>query len=450
MSITPFKNKNKNRKYFYLYLVYIMAATTQKLNYANVPPRATSSRALRNEVIPSNNTTFNMNDTIIFDLPSNLNNTFWDAQSSYVSLNFTNNDASNCWFEGGGFPACIRRIVIELGGQTLFSCDNWNSLYMAMFDLDTAAQFRDNAGSVLFGSANSVKGLGIAAGSSYKVCFPLVLTPLMCNKYWPLISRERMRIRLELDTAARGLIVEDGGAVDTDFTINDVKLVQYNLELGSDVMAQVAAASGGSFKLACPSYQHHQSSIAAGASSLTATLGFSMSSLNRIIVCQQLQNVVNTASYVGNRSYADLERFSVSVGGVKYPQIDMKENGSGSETLAEALVSQRALTSWGHQSSVDLGGDTGGGFVADEPTGALGADADTGHYLIDLDLESQRVAGGESGMGLVAGVNTIGQVVTATFNYQAPITAAHVVNVYGEHTILCMLDLNSLTWSIAV
>ena len=424
-----------------------MAATTQKLNYANVPPRATSSRALRNEVVPSNGSEFQFNNTIIFDLPSNLNNTFWDAQSSYVSLVVNNTDDTyDVNFEGGGFPACIKRIVIELGGQTLFSCDNWNSLYMAMFDLDTAEQFRINAGDVLFGASNDAKGALIGEGESLKVCFPLVLTPFMANKYFPLIGRDRIRIRLELDTAHRSLICENAAVLDSDITITDVKLVQYNLELGSDVMAQVAAASGGSFKIACPSYQHHQSTIAAGASSLSATLGFSMSSLNRVIVLQQLQTVAATAAYIGNRSHAGLERFSVSVGGIKYPQIDLKEDGSGSETLAEALISQRALTSWGHQSSVNLGA----GFNANEPTGGAGATASTGHYLVDLDLESQRVAGGESGMGLVAGVNTIGQVVQAQLNYDNGVTAAHSLNIYAEHTLLCMLDLNSLTWSIAV
>ena len=427
-----------------------MAATTQKLNYANVPPRATSSRALRNEVIPSNGTEFNMNNTLIFDLPSNLNNTFWDAQSSYVSFTITNNNATHAVnFEGGGAPSIVRRVVAEIGGQTIFSCDSWNSLYMMMFDLDTAAQFRNNAGKVLFGADNAAKGAQLAAnGGSLKVCFPLVLTPFMANKYWPLIGRDRIRIRLELDTAARSLICANVAVTDANIVISDVKMVQYNLELGSDVMAQVAAASGGSFKIACPSYQHHQSSLGAGASSLAATCGFSMSSLNRILVAQQLQTPVATAAYIGNRSYADLERFSVSIGGVKYPQIDMKEDGSGSETLAEALISQRALTSWGHQSSLHSIGTAG--FTGDEPTGAGGADNDTGHYLIDLDLESQRVAGGESGMGLVAGINTIGSVVTVQFNYSAGVTAAHVVNIYAEHTILCMLDLNSLTWSVAV
>ena len=69
-----------------------MSATTAKLNYANVPPRATSSRSIRNEVVPSNGSTFNCGNTIIFDLPSNVPNTFFDTNSSYVSMLVTNSD----------------------------------------------------------------------------------------------------------------------------------------------------------------------------------------------------------------------------------------------------------------------------------------------------------------------------------------------------------------------
>jgi hypothetical protein len=76
--------------------------------------------------------------------------------------------------------------------------------------------------------------------------------------------------------------------------------------------------------------------------------------------------------------------------------------------------------------------------------------ATTGSYLIDLDLESQRVAGGEGSLGLVAGVNCVGQVVQATFEYAAAPSNAHVLNIFGEHTIMASLDLNTLTWSIAV
>jgi len=427
-----------------------MAATTQKLNYSSIPPRATSSRAIRNEVVPSNGQSFNMNQTIIFDVPANLNNTFCDFQSSYVKLKFTNNDAVDLNFENGGFPACIRRIVLELGGQTLFSCDSWNVLYEMMLTLDTANQFRGNAGKRLFGAGTGL-GTSVAAGTSRTVCFPLVLTPLVgATKYFPLFGRDRLRIRLELDTAARSLIAGDAGIVDNDITIDECSLIMYNLELGSDVMSQVAAASGGSFKMTMPSYQHHQSSLGTTESTLVSTLGFSMSSLNRILVAQQISGTAAAESRIANRNRIFLKRFFVTIGGIKYPQKDLQslgtagDLGAGAEILAEALISERSLCSWAHDSSVE----TGAGWSSNETLGT--AANNTGTFLVDLDLESQRVQGGEGSLGLVAGVNCVGQQVQATFEYGANRTYDHVINVFGEHTMMCSLDLNTLTWSIAV
>ncbi len=380
-----------------------------------------------------------MNNTIIFDLPSNVSNTFWDAQSSYVRLNFTNNDGAAVNFEGGGFPTCIRRIEMLLGGQTLCSIDSYNVLYQMIFDLDTAGQFRNNAGARLFGAANSAVGEQVAAAGVRTVCFPLALCPIIqSSKYWPLFGREPLRIRIELDTSARGLI---GAATDAEITIDEVALVMYQLELGSDVMSQVASNSGGMMRIAMPSYQHHQATLAAGASSVATTLGFSMSSLNRVLVAQRLQAVTAANITIGNRSQCNLTQANVKIGGVQYPQIAIKDrNDDGAETLAEALVSQRALLTWGHDSSVELGAK----FNANEPSGA--DNANTGHYLIDLDLESQRVDAGS----LVAGVNCIGQVVQFESTYDAGVTAAHVLDIFGEFTLMAMLDLNSLTWSIAV
>jgi len=428
-----------------------MSASTQRLNYSQVPPRASSSRAIRNEIVPTNSGgSYTMNSQIIFDLPANLNNTFCDFQSSYIKATVNNGDGADIKFHGGGFPSCIKQIVLELGGQTLFSCDNWNVLYEMMLSLDTSASFRNNAGERLFGAGGDFDGATITHtnNTSRQVCFPLVLTPLMCNRYWPLISRDRLRVRIILDTSARGLL---GAATDAEVTITDVALVTYNLELGSDVMSMVAANSGGSFKIAMPSYQHHQASLSSSATSLVATLGFSMSSLNRILVAQQLQAVTAANNTIGNRSRLYLNRFFVTIGGVKYPMRDVQDlgvataiTGAGAEPFAEALISQRALCAWAHDSSIQADG----GFAILE--GAGNNSGATGSFLIDLDLESQRVAGGESSVGLVAGVNCIGQVVQLTMEYSQSATADHVVNVFAEHTVLASLDLNSLTWQIAV
>ena len=425
-----------------------MAATTQKLNYSEVSPRASSSRAVRTETVPTNGSSFNMGQEIIIDVPANLNNTFCDFQSSYIKASFQNNDGADVKFSAGGFPTCIKQIVLELGGQTLFSCDNWNTLYEMMISLDTSESFRKNSGERLFGAGDDFNGATVAAGTARQVCFPLVLTPLMANRYFPLIGRDRLRIRLILDTSARALL---GAATDAEISVTSVALVTYNLELGSDVMAQVAANSDGAFKMLMPSYQHHQSSLSTSETSKVMTLGFSMSSLNRVLVAQTRQAATAANAHIGNRARNRLNRYFLTIGGVKYPMRDIRDVGAasvavgaGSEPLAEALISQRALCAWSHDSSIAADG----GF--DILDGAGNTSAATGSYLIEIDLESQRVAGGEGSLGLVAGINTIGMVCQMNMEYDAVPANAMVIDVFAEHTVMVSLDLQSLTYSIAV
>ena len=426
-----------------------MSATTQKLNYSEVSPQASSSRAVRTETVPTNGSSFNMNQEIILDLPSNLNNTFCDFQSSYIKATVTNNDDAAFNFSAGGFPSCIKQIILELGGQTLFSCDNWNTLYEMMLSLDTSESFRKNAGARLFGAGESFEGASVALnGGTRQICFPLVLTPLMANRYFPLIGRDRLRIRLVLDTSARSLL---GAATDAQVAISNISLVTYNLELGSDVMSSVVANSDGSFKMLMPSFQHHQSSLSTSETSKVMTLGFSMSSLNRVLVAQTKQAAVAAAAHIGNRSRNRLSRYFLTIGGVKYPMRDIRDVGvaavtvgGGAEPLAEALISQRALCSWSHDSSIEA--DAGFDLL----NGAGTNSATTGSYLIEIDLESQRVSGGDGSLGLVAGLNCIGQVVQLTMEYEAVPAAAMVIDVFAEHTVMVALDLQTLTFSIAV
>lgn len=418
-----------------------MSATTKKLDFADVPPRASSSRSLRTEVVPSNGQSFTMGQTIILDIPSNVSNTFWDAQSSYVRLNFKNADADPINFESGGFPAAIRRIELLQGGTTMCSIENYGVLYQMMIDLDTSGQFRANAGEVLFGAGSTGLGKSVASNATRQVCFPLALTPIFqAAKYWPLFGLEPLRLRIEVNSAKAGLIAADDDMTDASGQISEVALVMYQLQLGQDVMNQVIANSGGMMRIAMPCFQHHQASLAQNATSLATTLGFSMSSLNRVLVATRKSAVTGNASTIGNRSRLGLSEANLKIGGVQYPQIKIKDRtGDGSEVLAEALVSQRALLSYSHDSTINIGA----GFADNDPAGSN--DDTIGHFLVEIDLESQRVDAGS----LVAGVNCTGQVVQFEANY-TNVASPQVVDIFGEYTIMAQLDLNTLTWQIAV
>ena len=420
--------------------MYKMSATSKKFHY-EVPARASSSRAIRNVVLPSNGSSFPASSTIVLDVGSGQNNTYLDWTSSYLKLKLTNSDGGANSINGSGWLSAVKKITIELGSQVVYSCDNYGALYSAMMTLDASKQFKENAGATLFGSGADFAGASIATTASRTVCVPLLLTPFVgANKYFPMFSREGLRVRIELNSAAAGYITATTGVTDAQMVVSDVEFVTYSIEVGAEVQAQIMAASGGAIRLACPSYQSFQTSMTTSTSTITANLGFSVSSLNRLLIIQQQSAVTDTDNTIDARQKNDLTEFFVQIGNQKYPQRNIKVDAEGSEALAEALVSERALTTFGHQSSIN---DVGGWNLDD---GAGAAKATSGSFVCEIDLESQFSATG----GLVSGVNTIGSNIALTMNYSAAITTAQTLTVYAEHSILVSLDLATNTFSIAV
>ena len=420
--------------------MYKMSATSKKFHY-EVPARASSSRAIRNVVLPSNGSSFPASSTIVLDVGSGQNNTYLDWTSSYLKLKLTNSDGTANSINGSGWLSAVKKITIELGSQVVYSCDNYGALYSAMMTLDASKQFKENAGATLFGSGADFAGASIATTASRTVCVPLLLTPFVgANKYFPMFSREGLRVRIELNSAASGYIAANTGVADSEMVVSDVEFVTYSIEVGAEVQAQIMAASGGAIRLACPSYQSFQTSMTTSTSTITANLGFSVSSLNRLLIIQQQSAVTDTDNTIDARQKNDLSEFFVQIGNQKYPQRNIKIDAEGSEALAEALVSERALTTFGHQSSIN----EIGGWNKDDGSGA--DKANTGSFVCEIDLESQFSATG----GLVSGVNTIGSNIALTMNYSAVISTAQTLTVYAEHSILVSLDLATNTFSIAV
>ena len=417
-----------------------MSATSKKFHY-EVPARASSSRAIRNVVLPSNGSSFPASSTIVLDIGSGQNNTYLDWTSSYLKLKLSNSDGTANSISGSGWLSAVKKITIELGSQVVYSCDNYGAFYSAMMTLDASKQFKENAGATLFGSGGDFAGASIASTASRTVCVPLLLTPFVgANKYFPMFSREGLRVRIELNSAAAGYITATTGVTDAQMVVSDVEFVTYSIEVGAEVQAQIMAASGGAIRLACPSYQSFQTSMTTSTSTITANLGFSVSSLNRLLIIQQQSAVTDTDNTIDARQKNDLSEFFVQIGNQKYPQRNIKIDAEGSEALAEALVSERALTTFGHQSSIN----EIGGWNKDDGSGA--DKANTGSFVCEIDLESQFSATG----GLVSGVNTIGSNIALTMNYSAVISTAQTLTVYAEHSILVSLDLATNTFSIAV
>jgi hypothetical protein len=388
-------------------------------------------------VIPSSNgTTFNCGNTINIDFAGNNPSTYFDFQSSYLQFTITNNDGAAIKLEGGvGGYGLIRKIEALVSGQTLFSIDNYNVLLGYFMDSEVSDIFRDTTGQIQFGT-NSLKftGTTIAAGASKKVCLPLCLTPLFqSSKLIPQFSRDQIRLKITLDNAATATI---GAATDAEIQISEVQMVMYNVELSDEAQSMVMASNNGMFEIVVDDFRHSQLTLDTGVSSLNGVVGFSFSSLNRVIILHRPQGTSNNANTVsiGNRGTADLTEISITINGQQFPQRLIKEGGAaphGSEVLSESLIADRSNGIFAHLSSLDLAN-----FTISNPAGA--ADATCGTYGVVIDTESLRTNDSDK---LYSGLNTRGQVIAIQATYDTT-PGAFVVDCYAQYTLSLLLDLS--------
>ena len=109
----------------------------------NLKPTSCRGRAYRGSVPPTNKSTFNPSDTMIFYIPGGRRNTFLDGTQNYLKLTIKNSDtANNLSFDHNG--SCdINRIDIFHGSSLLEIIQAYNVLmnYLYDFNLDLAAGY---------------------------------------------------------------------------------------------------------------------------------------------------------------------------------------------------------------------------------------------------------------------------------------------------------------------
>lgn len=430
-------------------------ATSNMLNYADTKMKASSSKSYRVKIPSSNGTSFNMNQTIDIDLPSNVRNTYLDFASSYLSFNLTNAFANNVKIPGQGAYALIKKLECVVGSQTLFSIDNYNQLIDMLLDQDSSKEYKDGTGRVLFGS-NSLKttGFDIATNEVKSIALPLVGNILYnSEKYIPLHSAEKIRLKLTLDTTALGFIGVTNAAADSDITLSDVNFVCYFVEVDEEVQQMIDAQTGGVYTIVGDNYAHASNSFADNASQVTVNTGFSYGSLNRVLLAFN-----PTASRVALRnsfcrSQARLLEAAVLVNGQKVPSRPVKDittsAGSlgGAEPFAELLIADKALHSFSHASSFD--GPGADAFTLTTVADAGDGNDTTGTFLVSIDTERVR---GDSNR-IYSGINTIGSTVQVQAEMTAAANSASNADVFANYTTKFTLDASpegSRVWTVQV
>jgi len=450
-------------------------AMSETLNYANVKRRAVASRSYRVRLSPSNGQSYISGNTVNFTMPSNLAGTYCDWSKCYLKYKVKSDIAGN--LDRGGCTSLINRVQVFTSGSSLMDLSNWGVLMNILMDMDSNSIYKANTGKTLMGtSGGSQKGEALVAGVERTFCMPFVLHTLALSqpaRLQPLFSSSSVEFRLTLEDGKVALKTATAGQTPT-LTYSEVELICHFVELSAGANAIVDQMCGGQYNMLCSSYQNVGTTMADGDRAVTANLGISVSSLERVIVCHRPTTSISASNAysIGNRSKNFLSEFSIYINGESFPSTSIKIGDKGAEALAEFLLSDHSLVNFDKQSSFNLAiaGTTASTktngldgqsikTASAEPylfegAGALGTEDGTtdasgsniGTFIAGIEMES---FAGKSDK-LYSGISTIASSVSYRGVYDAG-TLACQIDFFAQYSVLLSLNTRGTNvWAISV
>ena len=446
-------------------------AMSESLNFPSMKRRAVASRSYRVKVSPSNGQNFTAGQTVNIDLPSNLAGTYVNWNQCYLKMKVeaTGNPYTLDRCGAAGF---IQRVQCMTAGAQIFDLPNWNVLMTILMDGDSSPAYKAGVGNVLIGTNGGFQGgEELADGVARTFCIPFVLHPFGMStphRLQPLFSSSPVQFKITLESIVNAL--QTAGTPPTALAFTEVELVCVFTELSPGAQAQVDQMSGGVYNVLAASYQNVGTTMGAD-SAVTANLGLSVSSLERIIVCHRPTGTINDVDFysLGNRAKNGLQQYSIFINGEQYPARPVIVENNCAEALAEYLLSDHSLVNFDKQSSFNVAvaqnvSFTSNGldglsavvgvaqpYIIDEPAGAnigaVGTASDIGSFITAVELETG-LSDGRS-QRLYSGVSTI----SSTVNYRGTYSgaAACQIDFFAQFTVLLSLNTRGTNvWSVSV
>ena len=445
-------------------------AMSESLNYPQQKRRAVASRSYRVKISPSNGQNFTAGQTVNIDLPSNLAGTYVNWNQCYLKMKTTLTGAAR--LDRCGAAGFINRVQCMTAGAQIFDLPNWNVLMTILMDGDSSPAYKAGVGNVLMGTNGGFQGgESLADGVARTFCIPFVLHPFGMStphRLQPLFSSSPVQFKITLESIENAL--QTAGTPPTVLTFTEVELVCVFTELSPGAQAQVDQMSGGVYNVLASSYQNVGTTMGAD-SAVTANLGLSVSSLERIIVCHRPTGTINDVDFysLGNRAKNGLQQYSIFINGEQYPARPVIVENNCAEALAEYLLSDHSLVNFDKQSSFNIAvaqnvSFTSNGldglsaivgvaqpYTEDTPAGAnigaVGTDSDIGSFITAVELETG-LSDGRS-QRLYSGVSTI----SSTVNYRGTYSgaAACQLDFFAQFTILLSLNTRGTNvWAVSV
>lgn len=455
-------------------------AFAESLAYPQVKRRAVASRSYRTKISSSNSTTFSPGATINIDLPSNLASTYLNWNQCY--LKFKAVSTVEYTLDKCGAAGFLSRVQCQTSGAQIFDLPNYNVLMTCLMDTDTGNSYKGNNGNILMGTrGDGPKGDLVAAAEVRTFCVPFVLHPFAMStphRLTPLFSLAPIQFRITLENTPTAVF--SGGNPVIEFS--EVELVTVFTELSQSAQMKVDEMTGGVYNILASSYQNIGSTFATSgqaATTFTSTLGLSVSSLERIILCQRPTATTSAqgAFSLGNRQKNFLESYQFFVSGEAYPARPVLVENKGAEAYAEFLLSDHSLVNFDKSSSVQTavylnvqnlsttflpvgymdGSLAGRTTVLGDPyslntaagtsAGAHNVASNIGSFITAVEMDF--LSDGKSEK-LYGGISTIGSTVTYRGVY-GPNNQNCQLDFFAQFTVLLSLNMRGTgVWSISV
>jgi len=447
---------------------------SESLAYPQMKRRSVGARSFRMKLPPSNSTQFDPGQTIQFDLPSNRPGQYIDFSSLYIKIKLDNDATAALTLDRAAGFSLFKRLTLSTSGAQICDINNWNVLATAMLDTDASSEWKSGYGAAMLGTeGDALRGVEVAAGTSRVFCVPLVLNPLFNttpHRLLPLCSLSSIQIRLTLDSVASAF--QSAGAPGVKYS--DVECVAMITELSPDAQRAVDASTGGKYNILANSFANSIAQLPLNATQLTQNLGFSYSSMERIIAIHRPDDTIAAqgAFSLGNRTTSGLQQYAYMINSELYPSRYVIVDAAAAESTAEMLIADHALVDFnkgaGFQNGVvagSLAGTSVGALSGIDPAvaksdcytlkdglatsaGAAGAASNVGTFVIGTDFENGLSVNRSA--TIYSGVSTIASNVQWVGTYSNAHKLAQV-DFFAQFTVLLSLDMRgSGVYSISV
>jgi hypothetical protein len=456
-------------------------AMSESLNYRQMKQRAVAARSFRVKIPSSNSTTFKSGQSILINLPGNLHAQYYNFNNVYLKMKVKNNNNTAINLDRSGGFSFVKRVQISTAGSQLMDLNNFNVLCTALLDTDASQDWKGSNGNILLGTRTDLRGEEIGAGKERVFCIPMVLNTLSNttpHRLVPGFALSSIQFAITLDEYVNcGMYKTDGD--DQSFTFSEVEMVCLMTELSPAAQAQVDSMNGGQYNILATSWMNSGANLAANNTTLTANLGISVSSLERIIMVSRPTSSLNVRSAysLGNRTRNKLLRYQYIVNSEGYPARPIEVDDKGAEVYAEYLISNHSLVNFregcGLQNGIVLGTNNNtlvSAFNSADPTkelpnpytldgagttagssadaGTTGIASNIGTFLASVEFESALSDGKSS--TLYSGISTIASTTQFRGEYDTDAVAAQL-DFFAQYSVLLSLDMRGTgVWSISI